>query len=94
MSESTERDELRKRILTIKTPVKWRDGKVIEYDSIGNDDIVDELIKLIDRFIQARETAARIDEMEIAHKAWLTSSLVDHMNNRLAQLKTAARGGW
>ena len=35
---------------------------------------------------------ARLDEMKLAHKAWLTSSLVDHMENRIAELKEQPDG--
>lgn len=62
----------------------------------SSDQQLDEILSFIDSTgdweeakaaLQALLVEARYDEMEMAHKAWLTTSLVDHMNNRIVELK-------
>jgi len=50
-------------------------------------EILAEADAAIQQLIDNAVSEARLDEIETAHKAWLTTSLVDHMNKRLAELR-------
>lgn len=56
-------------------------------------DTIDELMELIDAYTEQLVQEAILAEMKLAHDVWLTSSLVDHMNKRLAELKGGTSDG-
>lgn len=57
-------EELRRQLLAIRTPVKWQGGKALEYDSIGNDDIIDEILSLFKARLNKLLLEARLSEVK------------------------------